>query len=104
MGEIDDHAWLFALAEPTLEQFSQRIADDLPDDLAVVCSVRASGFEVCSTNDDLDTSKQDYAEERCSAAITTTAQKCLLVGDSASVASYQISFSKNYRQQLLAVF
>lgn len=35
-GENDDHAWLFVLAEPSLLLFSQRVADDLPDDLAVL--------------------------------------------------------------------
>jgi hypothetical protein len=35
-GESDDRAWLFMLAEPTLQGFAERIADDLPDDLAVL--------------------------------------------------------------------
>ncbi|MBN0259500.1 diguanylate cyclase, partial [Pseudomonas aeruginosa] len=30
-GESDDQAWLFMLAEPTLQSFAERIADDLPD-------------------------------------------------------------------------
>src|SRR3546814_18870550 len=34
--ESDDQAWLFMLAEPTLRRFAERIADDLPDDLAVL--------------------------------------------------------------------
>lgn len=29
-------AWLFMLAEPRLHDFAKRIADDLPDDLAVM--------------------------------------------------------------------
>ncbi|EKT4492983.1 DEAD/DEAH box helicase family protein [Pseudomonas putida] len=35
-GEDDSQAWLFVLAEPSLLQFSQRVAEDLPDDLAVL--------------------------------------------------------------------
>lgn len=35
-SESDDKAWLFLLAEPTLQRFAERIADDLPDDLAVL--------------------------------------------------------------------
>lgn len=40
MGESDDQAWLFMLAEPTLRRFAERIADDLPDDLAVLGQVQ----------------------------------------------------------------
>jgi superfamily II DNA or RNA helicase len=103
-GEIDDQAWFFVLAEPTLERYSQRVADDLPDDLAVVCAVTASGVEVRSTESELATFMQVSAGELCGSAGMTIAQKYLLAGDSASISSYQISFSKNYRQQLLAVF
>ena len=34
--ESDDQAWLFMLAEPTLRRYAERIADDLPDDLALL--------------------------------------------------------------------
>jgi len=52
MGEIDDQAWLFVFAKPTLKRFSQRIADDLPEDLAVVCAIGAPAPApvVCSTD------------------------------------------------------
>lgn len=43
-GESDDQAWLFMLAEPTLQGFAERIADDLPDDLAVLSDVQMPGF------------------------------------------------------------
>ncbi|MNJ42890.1 Type III restriction enzyme, res subunit [compost metagenome] len=36
IGSVDDQAWLYVLAEPSLLQFSQRVAEDLPDDLAVL--------------------------------------------------------------------
>ncbi|WP_406820059.1 DEAD/DEAH box helicase [Pseudomonas sp. KnCO4] len=35
-GDEDHQAWLFVLAEPSLLLYSQRIAEDLPDDLAVL--------------------------------------------------------------------
>lgn len=41
-GEADEQAWLFMLAEPTLQGFAERIADDLPDDLAVLNEVHIS--------------------------------------------------------------
>jgi hypothetical protein len=104
MGEIDDQAWLFVLAEPTLKRFSQRIADDLPDDLAVVCAIGATASEACSTEGELDRSMQGELKEPFGSAPTATAQKLLPPVDLTSVSTYQISFSKNYRQQLLAVF
>jgi hypothetical protein len=55
MGEIDDQSWLFVLAKPTLKRFSQRIAADLPEYLAVVCAIGAPAPEVCSTDGELDT-------------------------------------------------
>lgn len=36
VGNLDGHAWLYVLAEPSLQQFSLRVADDLPEDLALL--------------------------------------------------------------------
>jgi hypothetical protein len=104
MGEIDDQAWLFVLAEPTLKRFSQRIADDLPEDLAVMCAVGAPAPEACSIEDELDCSVNARPGDQGSSTPTVTAQKFLSQVDLSSASTYQISFSKNYRQQLLAVF
>ncbi|MGV8268563.1 diguanylate cyclase, partial [Pseudomonas aeruginosa] len=43
-GESDDQAWLFMLAEPKLQGFPERIAHELPDDLAVLRGVQMPGF------------------------------------------------------------
>jgi superfamily II DNA or RNA helicase len=104
MGEIDDQAWLFVLAEPTLKRFSQRIADDLPEDLAVVCAVGAPAPEACSIEDELDSSVKTLLGDPGSSTTSATAQKFLSQVDLSPASTYQISFSKNYRQQLLAVF
>lgn len=40
IGKSDDEAWLFMLAEPTLQHLAGRIADDLPEDLAVLKQVQ----------------------------------------------------------------
>jgi superfamily II DNA or RNA helicase len=104
MGEIDDQAWLFVLAEPTLQRFSQRIADDLPDDLAVVCAISTSELEPCLTEDELDYAVETHPEERGGSTHTTVEGKLLSQVNLLSTSTYQISFSKNYRQQLLAVF
>jgi len=104
MGEIDDHAWFFVLAEPTLKRFSQRIADDLPEDLAVLCSVGAPAPQACAIEGKLDGSVNARAGDQGSTTPTVTAQKFLSQVDFSPTSTYQISFSKNYRQQLLAVF
>jgi superfamily II DNA or RNA helicase len=104
MGEIDDQAWLFVLAEPTLKRFSQRIADDLPEDLAVVCSVGTPASQACSIEGELDCSVNARPGDQGSSTPTVTAQKFLSQVDLSPASTYQISFSKNYRQQLLAVF
>lgn len=35
-GSLDSEAWLYVLSEPSLLEYSQRVAEDLPDDLAVL--------------------------------------------------------------------
>jgi superfamily II DNA or RNA helicase len=104
MGEIDDQAWLFILVEPTLMRFSQSIADNLPEDLADVCAVGAPVPEACSTDGELGSSIHCALKEPFNPAPTTSAQRVLPPGDLATVSTYQISFSKSYRQQLLAAF
>ncbi|EJN28524.1 DNA/RNA helicase, superfamily II [Pseudomonas sp. GM78] len=104
MGEIDDQAWLFVLAEPTLKRFSQRIADDLPEDLAVVCSVGEPAPQACSIEGELDCAVNARPGDQGNSTPTVTAQKFLSPVDLSPASTYHISFSKNYRQQLLAVF
>lgn len=104
IGEIDDQAWLFVLAEPTLKQFSQRIADDLPDDLAVVYAVSSYKFEGCSTEGELDRDVQGVEEELWSSVPAKSAHKSIKGGGLPSISNYQIIFLQNYRQQLLALF
>jgi superfamily II DNA or RNA helicase len=103
IGDIDDQAWLFVLAEPTLKQFSQRIADDLPEHLAVVCEVGIPAPEASSVDGELDSSVYGELNQPISQAPTTSVQKILQSDDLTSESTYRIYFSKSYRQQLLAV-
>jgi superfamily II DNA or RNA helicase len=106
MGEPDDQAWLFMLAEPTLRRFAERIADDLPDDLAVLSQVQmpadtsgaTSGEE--ATANDVDGSSGGGPGQALGAGSVAV---CSL-GDFAAEPSYQISFSQHYRQLLLACY
>lgn len=104
VGEIDDRAWLLVLAEPTLTEFSHRIAEDLPDDLAILSTVGAPEPVAWAVTEDAVASKQDESEGKSNVLSTASARGFLSSRDFAVVTSYQISFSKDYRQQLLAVF
>ncbi len=105
-GETDDQAWLFVLAEPTLERFSQRIADDLPDDLAVLTQVQmpatassTAAGKIAATGD----ADRNYGGESGQASGTNSGCAFSL-SDFAPEPTYQVSFSQHYRQQLLAFF
>lgn len=106
-GESDNHAWLFMLAEPTLQGFAERIAEDLPDDLAVLSEMQVPAFNFSSeigmngrVGDDNGLGKNvDSEDQECIGAAPKSIVS-LLVG--ASGPSYQVSFSQHFRQQLLA--
>ena len=107
-GEPDDQAWLFMMAESTLQRLAERIADDLPDDLAVLNEVQmpasTSGSKTgwigpAGNIDDLDDSIGSGAEQ----AIGSGSTSIISLGGAAEP-SYLVSFSQHYRQQLLACF
>ncbi|MBB2496487.1 DEAD/DEAH box helicase [Aquipseudomonas ullengensis] len=106
-GEFDDQAWLFMLAEPTLHGFAERVADDLPDDLAVLREV--SGLIPYSKPELLEhVGKLGGLEDRVGGGAEPTdragSTNVLSVGSFAAEPSYQVSFSHHFRQQLLACF
>ncbi|WP_430292801.1 DEAD/DEAH box helicase [Pseudomonas sp. B1-22] len=108
-GEIDDQAWLFMLAEPTLQSFAERIADDLPDDLAVLKEVHMPGLTPGSKPGLIENigniRGQGYGvEDRAELAGEAGARSSISLGSFAAEPSYQVSFSHHYRQQLLACF
>lgn len=104
MGDMDSQAWLFVLAEPTLKRFSQRIAEDLPDDLAVLSFAQEpfspSDTEVGNEGVPVSLLGKDTALESID-AIGAEGGSTL---NEVSVTAYQISFSQHYRQKLLAIF
>ena len=92
------------LAEPTLRSFAERIADDLPDDLAVLSQVKmpaapagpmAGWMEGVS---DVDGSCDSEGGQEVGAA----SRGAYSLIDFAAEPSYQVSFSQHYRQLLLA--
>lgn len=103
MSKVDEQAWLFMLAEPTLRSYAERIAEDLPDDLAVLnqLQLKATSIEVPSA---LDTNVSE-AEEKANCKLNSSDCKLGFELVAASDGpTYQISFSRHYREQLLACF
>lgn len=108
-GESDHQAWLFMLAEPTLQRLAERIADDLPEDLAVLKGVQmpvptsgseAGRVEAVGNGDGWDNTIESGAEH----VIGSVTPSIVSLGGYAAEPSYQLSFSQHYRQQLLACF
>lgn len=109
IGAPDDQAWLFMLAEPTLQRLAERIADDLPDDLAVLNAVhipnstsgsKAGWIGAAGNVDDLQGSGGSGVEQTTG----TGASNIISLGGLTAEPNYQVSFSQHYRQQLLACF
>lgn len=103
MGEADDQAWLFMLAETTLQRFAERIAIDLPEDLAVLSQVPVPAVEASpasggrGADDDADGGNDGDFEQDLEEA----SPSAYALGDFADEPSYHISFSQHYRQLLL---
>lgn len=108
-GESDDQAWLFMLAELTLQGFAERIADDLPDDLAVLNAIQAPAFTPDARPGLIDTVGNINGLDRnpgsnTDQTIGTGPAGIISLGGFTTEPSYQVSFSQHYRQQLLACF
>lgn len=106
MGEPDDQAWLFMLAEPTLRSFAERIADDLPDDLAVLSQVQIPAAPAGSMADGMGADRENDGsiDGEAGQALGAAAAGAYSLGDFVAEPSYQVSFSQHYRQLLLACF
>lgn len=102
----DTEAWLYVLAEPSLQQFSERVADDLPDENGVVSLVHG----VSSPTD--ARSIEVSAEEQVVRLIVPPGLRLLdpegqrssrRIDDYKMGPDYELSFSQHYRTQLLRI-
>lgn len=108
-GESDDQAWLFMLAEPTLQGFAERIADDLPDDLAVLSDAHIPGLTPSTRPEPVGAlghaeSIGDAGFGGAEPGVGSQSTNIISLGGLAIEPAYQVSFSQYYRQQLLACF
>ena len=101
----DDEAWLFVLAEPALQQFSERVADDLPSDHTVLCVVGASAADAVERG---VSENGKGLEIEMTRHIPPGLLERPVIGTSISNAglrmgpTYELSFSEHYRTQLLS--
>ncbi|MNG18804.1 hypothetical protein D3C84_1029020 [compost metagenome] len=105
-GEPDDQAWLFMLAEPKLRSFAERIAEDLPDDLAVLSQMQMPAAPAGSVAEGMGADREAVGRSGSEAGqpLGAGAAGAYSLGDFAAEPSYQVSFSQHYRQLLLACF
>lgn len=106
VGDADDQAWLFMLAEATLQQFAERIADDLPEDLAVVKHASMPAGKVIPTTDSTR-NKEDMGSINYSdfeQNFKKTFSNPYMIDKHANKLNYHINFSQHYRQLLLTCF
>lgn len=106
MGESDDKAWLFMLAEPTLQRFAERIADDLPDDLAVLNHMQmpAPPSTSIAVSHGATSNAESCGDDGTAHNLEIGLTGAYSLGDIAAEPSLQVSFSQHYRQHLLTFF
>lgn len=100
---IDEQAWLFMLAEPILQGYAERIAEDLPDDLAVLRRVQLR-TELSESNlyGVLEAQEEEAQLDYGSGLLGSEPQSG--PGTASGGAVLEISFSRHYRELLLASF
>ncbi|WP_193748715.1 DEAD/DEAH box helicase [Pseudomonas veronii] len=105
MGDIDEHAWLYALAEPLLQQFSQRIAEDLPEDLAVLDYVHgASSSFAWAKNSEFEASFEGSIEISIHRPVPQVEGEISFVGDVERKGLYELDISSSFRTEILAYY
>ncbi|WLI09711.1 DEAD/DEAH box helicase family protein [Pseudomonas sp. FP597] len=108
-GELDERAWFFMLAEQALRGFAERIANDLPDDLAVLSAIQIHTLNpekkrgVMGTAGNIKEIDGEFEIDTGQPTGSGAATVISLPGF-ATESSYQVSFSQHYREQLLACF
>lgn len=106
-GDADTQAWLYVLAEPSLQLFSQRVADDLPDDLAVLDYSRFMNVEA-PRHVDQDGSEFELADGPFELLMKPTVRAVeddlLAFGTLASERVYEMDLSSGFRTEILAIY
>lgn len=105
-GCADDQAWLYMLAEPDLMEFAMRVADDLPEDLAVLKKIgiplNSVTLEAALTEKPFSSNQAEPQARLMSGLTKETGSQATAMN--LSNRTFEVIFSPDYRSQLLAVF
>ncbi|MGP9738710.1 MULTISPECIES: DEAD/DEAH box helicase [Halomonas] len=102
MGAEDTEAWLYVIAEPTLRKYSQRIANDLPEDLSALQEKKLND-RVTQSYDEQANGDTDGMTQNKDNPLSTpepTGKKELEIAETSLLT---LSFSQYYRQYLLSL-
>ncbi|HGM4966025.1 TPA: DEAD/DEAH box helicase, partial [Pseudomonas putida] len=104
-GEKDHQAWLFVLAEPSLLLYSKRVAEDLPDDLAVLdCTQLLAVGGNSSVHQDLDDFEMSPESLDFKIGRTSTTAIELFAEPVEEDVLYRLDVSSSFRTEILSVY
>ncbi|MEX0297146.1 DEAD/DEAH box helicase [Pseudomonas putida] len=103
-GINDDQAWLFVVAEPSLIEYSRRISEDLPEDLAVFSMQTATPIEEQEAltgweNKDFEAWPMSTADTHLPSKVDYLAY----APDWHSATTYELGVSSQFRSELLEI-
>ena len=102
MGDSDVTAWLYVIAEPLLRKYSQRIADDLPEDQAMLQTQKLNlRLEQARSNQMSSTQKGGSAADNESPLSAENINEREMLSLEPPLRT--LSFSEYYRQHLLSL-
>ena len=102
MGDSDVTAWLYVIAEPLLRKYSQRIADDLPKDQAMLQTQKLNlRLEQAGSNQMSSTQKGESAADNGPPLSAENINEREML--SLEPPLLTLSFSEYYRQHLLSL-
>lgn len=105
-GINDDQAWLFVIAEPSLIEFSRRISEDLPQDLAVISMQTVPQLEEQGASTGRETEDKDIDVWPIFTADTNMPFKVGSLGSTPSwhsTTTYELGVSSQFRSELLEI-
>lgn len=102
MGTDDREAWLYVIAEPTLRKYSQRIANDLPEDLSALQEKKLHD-RVIKSHDKQANGDNDSMIQNNDNSLSTTEPTGKEELHIAGASLLTLSFSQYYRQYLLSL-
>lgn len=103
----DDQAWLYVMAEPALIEYSKRISDDLPEDLAVVRFAdvhEGDVIEISSESQVMELVSDDAGGDASMGQCSNDEEWASSTPMMAAISNYSLDVSINYRAELLSIF